>query len=475
MIRDDAMTATLQAFAQLMKLAAREQPDFVEFEGGPPALATRFYAEEAAAAALAAGATVAADLWTLRTGERQRVAAGTREAGAGLGGYNFQRFEDANRAPPARGTGADGVRLAIAGFAPTRDGRHVFLHPSFPPSADRLCALLGVPTQREAAHAATLKWDAMDLENAIAEAGLCGAMVRTPEEWDASAQGRTLAARPVVEVIKIADSPPEPLVKGGEAPLSGVRVLDLTRVLAGPTCARTLAQYGADVLYVAGPDLPFAPAFVADTNHGKLSCFVDLKDEDGRQTLRELLKDADIFSQGFRVGALERMGFGPLELAALRPGLIYVSINAYGHEGGWRGRPGWEQLAQTVTGMAHVHGGKAGPQLQPAAVCDYTTGFLAAFGALVALHRRALYGGSYMVRVSLSQTGMWVRSLGIAGEERLAANVPLEGDEIRGYAMKSDSGYGPMSHLRPAVHMSATPPQWKRPTRPLGSDPAVWP
>jgi crotonobetainyl-CoA:carnitine CoA-transferase CaiB-like acyl-CoA transferase len=469
------MNAADQAFAQLMRLAGREPPDFVEFEGGPPALATRFYAEEAAAAALAAGGTVAADLWALRGGERQAVTVGTREAGAGLGGYSFQRFDDASRAPPARGTGADAARMAIAGFAPTRDGRHVFLHPSFPPSGDKLRALLGCEATREAAMAATMKWDAMDLENAIAEAGLCGAMVRTPEEWDASDQGRALAARPVVEVTKIADSPPEPLPAGGEAPLSGVRVLDLTRVLAGPTCARTLAQYGADILHVAGPGLPFAAPFVADTSHGKLSCHVDLRGEDGRAALRDLIKDADIFSQGFRVGALERMGLGPLQLAVLRPGLIYVSINAYGHEGGWRGRPGWEQLAQTVTGMAHVHGGEAGPQLQPAAVCDYTTGFLAAFGALVALQRRALYGGSYMVRVSLSQTGMWVRGLGIAGPERVEANVPIEGEEIRTYVTKSETGYGPMSHLRPAVRMSATPPQWKRPTRPLGSDPAVWP
>jgi len=126
-----------------------------------------------------------------------------------------------------------------------------------------------------------MKWDAMDLENAIAEAGLCGAMVRTPEEWDASRAGPHAGRPPGGEVIKIADSPPEPLPKGGEAPLAGVRVLDLTRVLAGPTCARTLAQYGADVLYVAGPGLPFAAAFVADTSHGKLSCLLDLREDEG--------------------------------------------------------------------------------------------------------------------------------------------------------------------------------------------------
>ncbi len=467
------MNAADHALADLMRLAGRAAPDFVEIDAGPPALATRFHAEEAAAAALAAGGVVAADLWRLRTGERQQVKAGTREAAAGLRGFSYQRFEDETRAPPARTDVTE--RMAAAGFMPTRDGRHIFLHPSFPPSGERLMALIGAPADREAAKAAVMKWDAMDLENAIAEAGLCGAMARTPQEWDASEQGRILAARPVVEVIKIADSPPEPPAKGGDAPLAGLRVLDLTRVLAGPTCARTLAQYGADVLHVAGPGLPSAPAFVADTSHGKRSCFIDLADEDGRQTLRDLVMDADVFSQGFRVGALERLGFGPLQLAALRPGLIYVSINAYGHEGGWRGRPGWEQLAQTVTGMAHLHGGEAGPQLLPAAVCDYTTGFLAAFGALVALHRRALYGGGYLVRVSLSQTGVWVRGLGVAGPERLDAVVPLEGDEIGDYAMRSETAYGPMTHLRPAVRMSETPPRWNRPTRPLGADPAAWP
>ena len=151
------------------------------------------------------------------------------------------------------------------------------------------------------------------------------------------------------------------------------------------------------------------------------------------------------------------MGFGPSQLAALRPGLVYTSINCYGHEGPWRGRAGWEQLAQTVTGMAHVHGGAEGPKLQPGAVTDYTTGFLAAFGSLVALQRRALWGGSYLVRVSLCQTGMWVRSLGIGGEERVEQAQPLAGDEVRGFIISSNGGYGPMTHLRPPVRMESTP------------------
>jgi hypothetical protein len=172
---------------------------------------------------------------------------------------------------------------------------------------------------------------------------------------------------------------------------------------------------------------------------------------------------------------MERLGFGPAELAVLRPGLIYTSINCYGHEGPWRGRAGWEQLAQTVTGMAHVHGGEGGPALQPGAVTDYTTGFLAAFGSLVALQRRALYGGSYLVRVSLCQTGVWVRKLGIAGPERVERAQPLAEEELRAFAIHSDTGFGGMSHLRPAVKLCATPARWKRPVVPLGTHPAAWP
>jgi crotonobetainyl-CoA:carnitine CoA-transferase CaiB-like acyl-CoA transferase len=462
------------ALAQLFRLAGREQPDFVRIETGEPALPTRFAADEAAAAALAAGGAVAADLWRLRTGERQQVTVSTREAAVSLGGYNHQQFDDASRAPPPPGLRGH-HRTQANGFMPTRDGRVAFLHPSFPTSVPKMMALLGCPDEREAILATVARWDALDLENAIAEAGVCGAMVRSPEEWDASEQGRVLAGRSVVEVTKIADSPPEPLPRGGEAPLSGIRVLDLTRVLAGPACARTLAQYGAEAMCVTSSSLPFVPGFVSDTGHGKLSAHLDLTQDDDRIRLRELIGQSDIFSQGYRGGAMERLGFGPLALAQRRPGIIYVEINCYGHEGPWSHRPGWEQLAQTVTGMAHVQGGEAGPALLPAAVNDYTTGYLAAFGALVALQRRALWGGSYLVRASLAQTGMWIRGLGMAGPERLALTVPASEAELDGFKITSETGYGRMTHLRPVVRMPATPPRWTRPTVPLGSHPATWP
>jgi crotonobetainyl-CoA:carnitine CoA-transferase CaiB-like acyl-CoA transferase len=467
------MSLTQTAFDQLMRLYGRERPDFVRFDEGPTALATRFAADEAVSAALAAGGTVAADLWRLRTGESQRVEVSTREAAASLTSYNFVRIEDPDQAPPLRDPAM--LRSAVMGFHPTKDGRHVLLHPSFPPGTERILRALGCAAEADEVKTACRARTAQEIEDAVAAERGCAGIVRTPEEWDACEQGRQLAAHPPVEVIKIADSPPEPMPEGGDMPLSGVRVLDLTRVLAGPTCARTLAQYGAEVLYLASPKLPASAGFLPDTNHGKLSAWLDLEDESGRARLAELLRGADVFSQGYRTGAMERMGFGPTQLAALRPGIVYTSINCYGHEGPWRGRAGWEQLAQTVTGMAHVHGGAEGPKLQPGAVTDYTTGFLAAFGSLVALQRRALYGGSYLVRVSLCQTGMWVRSLGVAGEARAQQAQPLEGDEIRSFLITSSGGYGPMSHLRPAVRLSATPARWKRPVVKLGTHPAEWP
>lgn len=465
------MSIATTALDQLMALDGRAVPDFVEIEEGAPALATRLPADEAAAAAQAATGVAAADLWRLRGGDEQTVRVATREAAAGLVGFALQRFEDPDRAPLMERIGGGNLPLSSPlGFFPTRDGRHVFLHPSFPDSARKLLALLGVDDNREAVAKAAAGWGAQALEDAIAEAGVCGAMARSPEEWDASEQGRALAALPLVEVVKVADGPPVPFAADGDAPLSGVRVLDLTRVLAGPTCGRTLAQYGAEVLAVAGPELPSVPMFVADTGHGKRSAFLDLKTDAGRETLKTLVRGADVFSQGYRAGALERLGFGEADLAALNPGLISVSINCYGHEGPWRERPGWEQLAQTVTGMAQVHGGAATPELQPGAVTDYTTGFLAAYGAMIALRRRAVEGGSWRVRVSLSQTGVWVRGLGL----RETPSRSMSSEEIIGYCERNDSGYGFVTHLRPAVRMSATQPRWDEPTRPLGVDPPTW-
>jgi crotonobetainyl-CoA:carnitine CoA-transferase CaiB-like acyl-CoA transferase len=251
-----------------------------------------------------------------------------------------------------------------------------------------------------------------------------------------------------------------------------VRVLDLTRVLAGPTCARTLAMYGADALRVGAQHLPTVELFDVDTGFGKRAAFIDLKTGSGRDVLRALVREADVFSQGYRSGAMERLGFGVADVVRQRRGIVYVSINCYGHEGAWRARPGWEQLAQTVTGVAHAHGADLHgrndqPTLLGAAVTDYTTGYLAAFGAMVALRERAERGGSYWVRVSLARTAMWLRSLGRA--DHLPDITALGPNELATMRGRVDTAWGPLEYLKPAVELGGHPVDWRQPPVPLGT------
>ncbi len=452
------------------------QPDLAErirFRAQTVALATRFMAAEGAAAALTGGAALADRIAIQRGAPAAEVAAASRHVEASLLSFAHLKFLDADRAPPARQ--APEQRTAAAGFFETADHRWIYLHPGFPHNTQGLLNLLGVSDERDAAAAAVARHTGETLEQAIATAGLCGAMLRTPEEWDASVPGRLLAGRPVVDIVQLGDSAPEPLPalpRSSEPtyrPLSGVQVLDLTRVLAGPTCGRTLASYGARVLRIGAARLPSVPLFVADTGFGKRSAQLDLAETGDAGTLRNLIREADVFSQGYRTGAMDRLGFGVSEVAQLRPGIVYVSINCYGHDGPWRQRPGWEQLAQTVTGMAWQHGRDQGddrPALLPAAVTDYTTGYLAAFGALAALERRARVGGSYWVRVSLARTGMWVRGL---GRRRGLSPAPLTEEQTARLEDRMETPWGPVRFLRPAVSISTSRVGWTLPPVPLGT------
>jgi crotonobetainyl-CoA:carnitine CoA-transferase CaiB-like acyl-CoA transferase len=249
-----------------------------------------------------------------------------------------------------------------------------------------------------------------------------------------------------------------------------VRVLDLTRVLAGPTCGRTLAEHGADVLRVGAERLPSIEPFVVDTGRGKRNAFLDLDRPADLERLRDLAARGDVFCQGYRPGALEARGLGPEALAELRPGTVYVSIDCYGHGGPWSGRRGWEQLAQSAVGIAHGEGGEGLPRLAPAAATDYTTGALAAYGALEALARRATEGGSWHVRASLCQTGMWLTRLG----PRLDAEAATGLGDPADLQIRSDTVWGPLTHLAPALTMERTPPRASLPPAPLGHHAPEW-
>jgi crotonobetainyl-CoA:carnitine CoA-transferase CaiB-like acyl-CoA transferase len=256
------------------------------------------------------------------------------------------------------------------------------------------------------------------------------------------------------------------------APLTGIRVLDLTRILAGPVGGRTLAAYGADVMLVNSPHLPNIESIV-ETSRGKLSAHIDLATDAGRATLRALLADAHVFVQGYRPGGLQRHGFGPDEAARVRPGIVYISLSAYGHTGPWAGRRGFDSLVQTTTGFNHAEmlaAGETKPRPLPAQILDYASGFLMAFAAQSALLRQAREGGSWQVRVSLARTAHWLRSLGQVADGFAATAPP-----IADFVETTGSGWGELVAVKHAARLSQTPAGWQRPSVRPGSSPASWP
>ncbi|MCY3733647.1 MAG: CoA transferase, partial [Chloroflexi bacterium] len=237
------------------------------------------------------------------------------------------------------------------GIFPTRDGRYLYLLSSFPHLIQRTLDVLNCTVEDLAGHVAA--HDAADLEDKLVQAQLPGVMVRTPEEWNAHPQGKLLADSPTVIIERIGDAPPIP-VPGGELPLNGVRVLDNTRILAGPVNGRTLAALGADVLHVGSPHVPDGVSSQADTGHGKRRAYIDLQTADGMQTMWSLIDGADVFSQSYRARSLDRRGLSPAALAERRPGIIYVSENAFGQFGPWREKRGYDHTVQAACGLHHI-------------------------------------------------------------------------------------------------------------------------
>jgi crotonobetainyl-CoA:carnitine CoA-transferase CaiB-like acyl-CoA transferase len=255
-----------------------------------------------------------------------------------------------------------------------------------------------------------------------------------------------------------------------------LRVLDLSRVIAGPVAGRTLAVHGADVLLISGPDLPAIPWLTIDTGRGKLTSFVELKSEQGREVLRGLLASADIFSQGYRPHALASLGLSAQDAARISPGIVYVSLSAYGDGGPWSERRGFDSLVQTSTGFNHAEGeaaGVDGPKELPAQMLDHATGYLMAFGAMMAKARQAREGGSWHVRLSLAQTGRWLWNLGRVADGFKTED--LKGDAVGSFVEELSSGFGPLSSIRHSAVLSKTPAFWARPAMPLGSHPPQWP
>jgi crotonobetainyl-CoA:carnitine CoA-transferase CaiB-like acyl-CoA transferase len=443
----------------------------VTLTGEEPALPSSFRVGAAAQASIAATGLAAAEIWKARTKRAQDVAVDMRHAAVEFRSERYMRIDGK---PP--GPAWD----KIAGVYATGDGRKVRLHTNFHHHRDGILKLLGCAYARDAVQAALDKWEAEKFETAAAEAGLVATMMRAPAEWTAHPQGQAVARLPLFEITKIGEAPPRPLPSFPEdderRPLSGIRVLDLTRVIAGPVCGRSLAAHGADVMRVTGPHLPGLPELDIDTGRGKLSAEIDLRATDDREWLRGLVREAHVFVQGYRPGGLAGKGFSPEALAEMRPGIVAVTLSAYGHEGPWANRRGFDSLVQNASGINVAEAealGVPAPKELPAQALDHASGYIMAFGAMMALLRKTQEGGSWHVRVSLAQTGHWLTGLGRLADG-FACPEPT-GDELKALTEERDTPFGRLSFVKHAAVLSETPARWARPPAKLGTHAPVWP
>jgi crotonobetainyl-CoA:carnitine CoA-transferase CaiB-like acyl-CoA transferase len=346
------------------------------------------------------------------------------------------------------------VFTPVNGFYRTRDGREIVFNGAYQHLRDGILRFLDCPSDREAIARRVAQRDAQALEDELSALGLCAAIKRSPEEWRAHPQGKALAGVPLVELERLADGPVVPFEPAASRPLERLRVLDFTHVIAGPTVGKLLAEHGADVIHCRYPYQDHILGFDIDTSFGKKNTYVDLRDDADRARTLELVRECDVFVQGFRPGSLARRGLGPDALRQINPRLIYVEVNAYGFQGPWAERRGWEQLAQAASGLATLHSaGRDKPALVPAYFNDYGSGCLGALGVLAALLRRAEQGGSHRVRVALAKTAM----LGTRFAESREVPRPVEDRELERYLVDQDSALGLLTRVAPAAGLERTP------------------
>ncbi len=449
----------MRAVERLWRWAGGE-PDALqalELTDEAPALPSIFRVTDAAAAAVGATTLAAAKLWQERGGvaSTPRVRVSAREAAIA---FRSERYLRADVEP---------VRDDLTGDHRAADG-WIRLHCNYPAHRAAADAVLGDGDPKD--------WRAVDLEEAVVAAGGAAAALRTREQWAAHPQGAAVARLPIVGRARLGEEPGGPLPPS-RRPLDGVRVLDLTRVIAGPVAGRLLAAHGAQVLRVGADHLPLVPDLVVDTGFGKRFTHVDLRTSAGVATVRDLVAQADVVLQAYRPGALQRLGLGPVHCARLRPGLTYVDISAWGATGPWAQRRGFDSLVQMACGIADEGRVAAGdpdgpPRPLPAQALDHATGFLAALGAIQALRQRQVSGAGSHVQVSLAATAAWLDGLG--RDPSAAAVADPTADDVADLLREDETPYGLVRHVRPPGPIDGAPPAWTSPPQRPGADRPVW-
>ncbi|MGZ0201872.1 CoA transferase [Streptomyces sp. RM1] len=432
----------------------------------PGALPARLPVRKLARACVGACALAAAELGAHRTG-RAEVPGVRVDDGAVAAAFHSERL--------VRVDGRAPVSFApLSRFWRTADG-WVRTHANYPHHRARLLDALSLARDASPEDVAARLADrrALETEAAVYGAGGLAVALRDPDRWRATEQAAEVAARPLVERVRLDAAPARvlPPLDPAAAPLlpaAGVRVLDLTRVLAGPVATRTLGLLGADVLRLDAPWLPELPDQHADTGFGKRSATLDLAVD--RDAFEELLAAADVVVTGYRPGALDRFGLSPEALAERRPGLVVAQVSAWGAYGPWAGRRGFDSLVQVATGIATTEGSAGQPGALPAQALDHGTGYLLAAAVLRALTERSYDGGGRSVRLALARTALWLTD-GIE-PDRGTDGTPYDTPDP--WLAETDSPIGRLRYALPAVNFTRGPASWCRPPAPWGTQRAAW-
>lgn len=430
-------------------IADVDLPASLTINGSPPNLNSPIRVLDAGAIALAAQAIAVSSLEQKCSGLAENIAIDAQQIV-----FNFKPFF--HTLIDGRPTG-DWTGLAAAapcmGHFECADGRTVYMCNLVPKLRNDALRFFGCEANREAVAAEIAKWNADELETAMTAQGIPVAVMREQKEWLGTEQGIALQSSPLVHVERVGESPPIALTAGSR-PFGGIKVVDMTHVLAGPMITRGLAEYGADVLHLrsANPDLDDPAAVSTEFRLGKSTATLELNDPADRQTLTELLGDADVFVHSWRPGVFERCGFGPEEIATLNPGIIQIAVSCYGPVGPWSGRGGFDGLALASTGVTAIEALYDRPKISPPdVVTDALAGFLGTAVVASLLQRRAKEGGSYRAEMSLARMAMWLLSLGL---DELDQATPSSLGQPR--MRKLATPLGQVDHVVPAISFSRT-------------------
>jgi crotonobetainyl-CoA:carnitine CoA-transferase CaiB-like acyl-CoA transferase len=434
-----------------------------------------FKIEHLAHSSIAISTLAAALFWSIRqTCALPRVSISAEHACIE---FKSERLYTLNGKPPVSSWGS------LGGLHRTADG-HVRMHDNFPNHRQSALKVLGLPPDatRDDVAEKMSTWKAVELEAKAFSGGAVIAALRSMDEWDTLPQANAIADSPIL-INRFAGHDPCLSSSGTRSPndkcLRGIRVVEMSRVIAAPVAGKTLAAHGADVIWITSPTLPDLPNLDIDLSRGKRTVQLNVKNPEDKAKLLDLLREADVFIQSYRPGSLAVQGLSTEELTKINPNLIVASLNAYGPDGPWSQNRGFDSLVQTCSGLnvedAKRYGQNEVARVLPCQALDHGAGYFLATGIIAALYKRANDGGNYEVKVSLAGVMKYLRSLGQfeerSGFERDDFKVSQDVEE---YLETYHTAFGELRAVRHAAHIDGINVGWDEIPKPLGSDKPEW-